>query len=113
MKKSEQLAALQKNYSRIINMRSGLVDPRAKPVKGTPPKVEVARRETKRYPSLITNTPFNFDDTKVRYEGEMLKRELAAVEESEYKKTCVGVLVNKSSYQYITPGMDLTTLGRK
>jgi len=47
------------------------------------------------------------------YEGDMLSRELAAQKEIAAKKKRVGVLVNKSGYQYITEGMDPTTLGRK
>lgn len=48
-----------------------------------------------------------------RYAGDMAKREAAAQEEIARKRKQVGILVNKSTYQYITEGMDLTTLGKK
>lgn len=48
-----------------------------------------------------------------RYEGEMLEREQEALKEIEKKKKRVGILCNKSAYQYITDETDLTTLGKK
>lgn len=48
-----------------------------------------------------------------RYEGEMLEREQSAMEEIERKKKRVGITVNKGAYQYLTPGMDPKTLGKK
>lgn len=41
------------------------------------------------------------------------EREAAAQQEIERKKKRVGVLVNKSGYQYLTEDTDLTTLGKK
>ena len=44
---------------------------------------------------------------------EYARREALAQQEIERKKKRVGILVNKSCYQYITDETDLTTLGRK
>ena len=49
---------------------------------------------------------------KPKYEGEMLKRELAARSEIERKKTCVAPL-HKGNYIYVTEGIDPKGLGRK
>lgn len=48
-----------------------------------------------------------------RYKGEMAEREAEAKKEIEKKKKQTGVLFNKGGYQYITEGMDPTTLGKK
>lgn len=52
-------------------------------------------------------------EQKVQYEGEMLERELAALEEIERKKKRVAILCPKSTYQYITDEALLRDIGKK
>jgi hypothetical protein len=47
-----------------------------------------------------------------KYEGEMLKRELAAQKEADLKKKRVGITFNKGAYQYLGDDIDPTTLGK-
>lgn len=76
------------------------------------------RRETgPRHPSLdLRNVPIATDDSVLRvrqYDSAMLERERIAQAEIAYKRTCIAPLVNKGAYQYITPGTDIQTIGRK
>jgi hypothetical protein len=70
------------------------------------------QRSTPNYPSATFQAPVVISP-KVKLSGEMEAREKIAQEEVARKKKRVGILVNKSSYQYISDGMDLTTLGKK
>ena len=47
-----------------------------------------------------------------RYTGDMLEREIEAQKEIKRKKKRVGVLCNKSGYQYITDDFDLKDMGK-
>ncbi len=68
-------------------------------------------RQTPEIPSLVTKPkPFV---PEVVYEGEMLERELLALEEIERKKKRVAIICPKSSYQYITDESLLRDLGKK
>lgn len=73
------------------------------------------RRDTGPYiPSLKEDlqAPAPVSVNKPSYEGDMLKRELAAQKEIARKKKCVAPL-HKSSYIYITEGINPAGLGRK
>lgn len=71
------------------------------------------RRETEFYPSKGDGVGNATIPAKQQYEGELQAREEAAQKITEYMKTCVAPICNKSGYTYVTPGMDPTTLGRK
>jgi len=75
------------------------------------------RRDTgPRIPSWTEQAPGNIPaqhfNQSPSYEGDLLRRELAAQREIEYKKTCVAPL-HKSNYVYVTEGMDPRGFGRK
>lgn len=70
------------------------------------------QRSTPNYPSATFQAPAVRIE-KARLSPEMEAREQVAQKEIERKKKQVGILVNKSSYQFISDGMDLTTLGKK
>lgn len=53
------------------------------------------------------------DEDSIFFEEGFEEREAAAQQEIARKKKRVGVLVNKSGYQYISEETDLTTLGKK
>lgn len=69
------------------------------------------RQDDSPYRSL-TVTPENIQDSIFFDEG-LEERDAAAQIEIAKKKKRVGVLVNKSGYQYISEETDLTTLGKK
>jgi hypothetical protein len=69
------------------------------------------RHDESPYKSLTT-TP-TFEPEAIFFEEGYEERERIAQEEIAKKKKRVGVLVNKSGYQYISEETDLTTLGKK
>lgn len=71
----------------------------------------VYRQDVSPYKSLTT-TPDNEQDSIFVEEG-LEERDAIAQAEIAKKKKRVGVLVNKSGYQYISEETDLTTLGKK
>lgn len=108
-----QADKLEKNWKRIKQMTLGLsrdsdVDRVARPL-----RTKVFRRETTDAPSLITTARFESVAAKPRYTGKMLERERAAQVEIDRKKSQVAVPYNKGAYQFVTPGMDPKTFGRK
>lgn len=68
---------------------------------------------TRNIPSASLETLKGAHEAPVKYEGEMLERELAAQEEIERKKKRIAPAYNKGAYQYITDGTDPSDLGRK
>lgn len=81
--------------------KSSLLNPR--PYQRSTPKIE----------SVKPDLPTVAREAKPTLSPEMLQREKIAQAEIERKKKRIGVLYNKGAYQYISDGMDLTTLGKK
>jgi predicted nucleic acid-binding Zn ribbon protein len=77
--------------------------------------VKPYRRETIEIKSHPCTTDFSKIEKRViaHMTDEMIEREAKAQKEIQKKKNRVGILVNKSGYQYISDGMDPKTLGRK
>lgn len=85
-----------------------------KPFVTKKPTPEREKRAIELAPSLQTETPFQMP-VYPKYEGEMAEREAAAQVELEKKKKRVGILVNKSAYQYLgdAPPEIMYSLGKK
>lgn len=83
-------------------------------VKAKKPERDLAvtyRHDESPYQSLTTTS--GHEEDSIFFEEGHVEREAIAQQEIAKKKKRVGVLVNKSGYQYISEETDLTTLGKK
>jgi hypothetical protein len=98
-----------------LSRRETTADDLARAAKAKMPKMPVRFLEdsTRDLPSVETRSVGTTIKSPVKYKGDLAVREAVAQKEIESKKKRVAILVNKSSYQYVSDGMDPKTLGRK
>lgn len=117
-KKAAQREAEEKkvadNWERLVSMPSGFSRTAISGSRVLGAKVfrrEVIVNEGQmKQPLPAEAKPFMYEDSQ---KEEMRIREALAQEEKERKKKRVAVVCHKSSYQYITEGMDPKLFGRK
>ena len=95
----------------IVNVTKKL---ERKPFVPKKPPQEREKRPIELAPSVETDRQFQMPQYP-KYEGEMAAREAVAQAELKEKKKRVGILVNKSGYQYLgdAPADIIKGLGRK
>jgi hypothetical protein len=110
LKESEKIKT-----AKILNQDSGFLLPRqAKTIRGSRELSEVYSLSYARKNTTPSKPDGSLDLKRTpKYQGELAAREALAQKEIDKKKKCTGVLYNKGAYQYITEGMDPTTLGKK
>lgn len=103
-------AKLERERNKGLGLSRGNVDAKlhSKALERVTPNYDP---KAKRLPSK-PDTALVITSRKVLNEEEQAREEIAR-REIERKKKQVGVLYNKGAYQFISPGMDLTTLGKK
>lgn len=101
----KRLQEMQSGFKRGTSSGSGVLS------------TKVFRREVVINEGMTKQTPSYANARRIpvpeELEEEMRKREAAAQAEIERKRTHVAILCHKSSYQYITEGMDPKLFGRK
>lgn len=109
-KEQQKLESLNKKKKTVSNINKTV-----KPTFTTyipPPRKNVI--DTPYIPSYNNGvTPVQLKSEKIIYEDEMAIREQEAQREIERKKKRVAILCPKSTYQYITDGIDIKEIGRK